>query len=395
MNGNTRVVVLGGGYAGVMAANRLMRRSDLNVTIVNPRKDFVERMRLHRLAARSGEAVLDFAAVLNPDVRLLVDAATAIDPGPRTVALRSGAALAYDYLVYAVGSGSPEPKTPGAAEHAYTMDTLEEALVLRTALDDTAASRPVTVVGSGPTGIEVAAEIAEAGRPVTLVCGAAFAPYLHPRARRSVAKGLARLGVTVIEGPDARAVEVTGDAVRLGDGRELASAVTVWTAGFGVPDLAARSGLRTDGAGRLVTDETLTSVDDRRIVAAGDSAAPSGLALRMCSQAAFPLGAHAADTVLARIAGEEPATIDIGLPAVCTSLGQRNATMQFLSADGTATSLYIGGRFGSRLKEMSYPHVIERLAREAREPGRFEWKPKDALRPKLLAELDHAASQAA
>jgi NADH dehydrogenase len=395
MKQHTEVIVLGGGYAGVMAANRLTQRRDVHVTIVNPRKDFVERMRLHRLAARTGEAILGYETVLSPDVRLLVDAATTIDPAARTVALRSGAALSYDYLVYAVGSGSPAPKAPGAAEHAYTMDTLEEALALRAALDDTAASRPVTVVGSGPTGIEVAAEIAEAGRPVTLVCGTTFGPYLHPRARRSVAKGLAKLGVTVIEGPDAKAAAVTADAVRLSDGRELDSAVTVWTAGFGVPDLAARSGLRTDAAGRLLTDETLTSVDDQRIVAAGDSASPSELPLRMCSQAAFPLGAHAADTILSRLAGEDPATIDIGLPAVCTSLGHQNATMQFLSADGTAKPYYIGGRFGSKLKEMSYPHVIERLTKEARNPGSFEWKPKDALRPKLLAELEPAASRAA
>ena len=50
----------------------------------------------------------------------------------------------------------------------------------------------------------------------------------------------------------------------------LLSMATIWTAGFGVPDLAAHSGLRTDGLGRLLTDETLTSVDDPRIVAAGD-----------------------------------------------------------------------------------------------------------------------------
>ena len=51
--------------------------------------------------------------------------------------------------------------------------------------------------------------------------------------------------------------------------------MTIWTAGFGVPGLAAASGLRTDALGRLLTDETLTSVDDPRIVAAGDCAAPS------------------------------------------------------------------------------------------------------------------------
>jgi NADH dehydrogenase FAD-containing subunit len=66
--------------------------------------------------------------------------------------------------------------------------------------------------------------------------------------------------------------------------------VTIWAAGFGVPDLAARSGLSTDAVDRLLTDETLTSVDDERITAAGDSAAPSDLPLRMSCQAALPAG---------------------------------------------------------------------------------------------------------
>ncbi|MEQ4722215.1 FAD-dependent oxidoreductase [Nonomuraea sp. B19D2] len=126
----------------------------------------------------------------------------------------------------------------------------------------------MTVIGAGPAGIETAAELAEAGRAVTLVCGGVLGPYLHPQGRRSVAKQLARLGVTVLDGPDATVTAVTRDAVQLRDGRELPSTVTIWTAGFGVPDLAARSGLRTDAVGRLLTDETLASVDDGRIVAA-------------------------------------------------------------------------------------------------------------------------------
>jgi NADPH-dependent 2,4-dienoyl-CoA reductase/sulfur reductase-like enzyme len=139
----------------------------------------------------------------------------------------------------------------------------------------------VTVVGAGPTGIETAAELAEQGRRVTLVCGGVLGSYLHTRGRRSVSKRLARLGVTVIDGSGAKATAVTRGSVRLADGRELPSEVTVWTVGLGVPDLAARSGLGTDAVGRLRTDETLTSVDDERVLAAGDSAAPSGLPLRM------------------------------------------------------------------------------------------------------------------
>ncbi|MEV4181888.1 hypothetical protein AB0J28_10665 [Streptosporangium canum] len=112
------------------------------------------------------------------------------------------------------------------------------------------------------------------------------------------------------------------------DGGVRASALTIWTAGFGVPELAAASGLRTDALGRLLTDETLNSVDDDRIVAAGDAAAPSGRPLRMSSQAAQPLGAQAANTVLSRIAGTEPAVIDQAPTGVMRQPGpaRRHAT---------------------------------------------------------------------
>ena len=106
-------------------------------------------------------------------------------------------------------------------------------------------------------------------------------------------------------------------------GAVLPSAATVWTAGFGVPDLAARSGLRTDALGRLLTDETLTSVDDERIVAAGDAAAPSGQPLRMSCQAAVPLGAQAANTVLSRIAGAPPARAEPGVRGAVHQPGPR------------------------------------------------------------------------
>ena len=98
--------------------------------------------------------------------------------------------------------------------------------------------------------------------------------------------------------------------------------MTIWTAGFGVPDLATRSGLTTDAIGRLLTDETLTSVDDPYIVAAGDAAAPSDSPLRMSCQAAIPLGAQAANTVLSRIAGTEPAVVNQAFTGQCISLGR-------------------------------------------------------------------------
>ncbi|MDT0321656.1 NAD(P)/FAD-dependent oxidoreductase [Streptomyces millisiae] len=384
MTGSTDVVVIGGGYAGVMAANHLRVRDDVRVTLINPRPSFVERIRLHQLVTGSDDAVVEYASLLGAGVRLLVDEATAIDPARRRVALASGDTVGYDYLVYAVGSRGAAPVVPGVAEFAHSVTEFEDAERLRAVVDAAPRTAPLTVVGGGPTGIETAAELAEVGRQVTLVCGEVLGPYLSPAGRRSVAGRLARLGVTVLDGPGTRATAVRRDAIVLAEGRELPSAVTVWTAGFGVPDLAARSGLSTDATGRLLTDETLTSVDDARIVAAGDAAAPSGVPPRMSCQAAIPLGAQAANTVLSRIAGTEPREISLGFAGQCVSLGRRAATIQLARTDDSARPMFIGGRAAAAIKEAVCRSTVWGLAREARKPGSYVWL-KGAGRRRVLA----------
>lgn len=370
-NTQTHVVVIGGGYAGVMAANRLAPHA--RVTLANPRAQFVERIRLHQLVTGSDDAVVDYGDLLGEGIRLVVDSAQRIDSAARQVQLGSGETLDYDYLVYAVGSNGAASNVPGAAEFAHPISEFEHAEPLRVALAGTAADAPVVVVGAGPTGLEVAAELAEHGRRVTLVCGKVLGPYLHTAGRRAASKRLAELGVSVIDGPGAVVTAVSAGTVTLSDGRELYSAVTIWTAGFGIPDLAARSGLATDVIGRLLTDETLTSVDDPRIVGAGDASAPSNLPLRMSCQAAIPLGAQAANTVLSRISGAEPVALNQAFTGQCISLGRSAGLIQLAHLDDRAMRLHIGGRTAAAIKEAVCKGTISFLSREARKPGSYFW----------------------
>jgi choline dehydrogenase-like flavoprotein len=79
MTENTDVVVIGGGYAGVMSANRLTQRVDVTVTLINPRPSFVERIRLHQVVGGSDDTVVDYRDVLAKDIRLVVDTVTRIN----------------------------------------------------------------------------------------------------------------------------------------------------------------------------------------------------------------------------------------------------------------------------------------------------------------------------
>ncbi|MDZ4233917.1 MAG: FAD-dependent oxidoreductase, partial [Dietzia sp.] len=217
----THVVVIGGGYAGVLAANHLRLDENINITLVNPRPSFVERIRLHQFVTGSDDAVVEYATILGAGITLNVDSVTKIDAAARRVELASGDSLGYDYLIYAVGSTGATSTVPGAAEFAYPISEYEDAAPLKAAVEAADTDAPTCVVGAGPTGLETAAELAEEGRRVTLVCGSVLGPYLGTRARRAAAKRMAKLGVTVIDGPGATVTEVLPDAVVLADGRRV------------------------------------------------------------------------------------------------------------------------------------------------------------------------------
>ena len=103
-------------------------------------------------------------------------------------------------------SAAPAPRRlfPAPPNSPIPYAELEHAEPLRAAIAEVHPGAPVTVVGAGPTGLETAAELAEQGRAVTLVCGGVLGPYLSGPGRKSVAKRMTKLGVTVLDGPAPR-----------------------------------------------------------------------------------------------------------------------------------------------------------------------------------------------
>jgi NADH dehydrogenase len=128
----------------------------------------------------------------------------------------------------------------------------------------------------------------------------------------------------------------------------------------------------------------LTCLDDERIVAAGDSATPSDLPFRMSAYAAGCLGAHAADTVLNRIGGAQPAPIHLRFNAMCISLGRRAGIFQFADKADTANGFYVSGRPGVKIKELACRAATKHLSNEARKPGSHTWIKDDEHRQQML-----------
>ncbi|MGY1743335.1 MULTISPECIES: NAD(P)/FAD-dependent oxidoreductase [unclassified Blastococcus] len=381
----TRVVVVGAGYAGLIATNRLLgslspaERPAVEVTVVNARPDFVERVRLHELAAGSRESVSrPLAGLLHPDAELVVGYAERVDPGAGTVRVATAdgiRALPFDRLVYAVGSTAAAP-VPGAREHAYLLGDLDGAAAAATAIRAVGSGVRITVVGGGFTGVEAAAEVAERhpDAHVRLLAAGPLVPTMRPAARRSLLRALRRLGVEVAERTAVAALE-EGKAV-LADGRVEAFDVCLLAASFDVPGLARDSGLPVDDTGRLLVDATLRSPADPRIVGAGDAVAvagPAGAHLRMGCAMALPLGGTAAATVLAALRGEEPRPLSAGYLVQCLSLGRRRGYVQVVRADDSPRALHLGGRAAATVKEQICRMVVTAPAAEATRPGAYRW----------------------
>ncbi|QBJ98376.1 oxidoreductase [Rhodococcus sp. ABRD24] len=349
---NAHVVVAGAGYAGVVAAKRLLsRKPSLRVTVVNPRPEFVERIRLHQLAAGNHPATQPLSATLHPQAQLVIGVVASIDALGRAVRVADGDAISYDYLIYAVGSNTRLDHIAGAGEHAFTVGEYGSAQALRLRVADLAVGTAIVVVGGGLTGIETAAELAEQlpELSLTLVSSGRIADGLHDKARTRILRALAAHSVDVVEG--GRVIRVDRRTVELADGRILDSACTIVATESTAPALARRSGLPTDENGRLLVDVTLTCPDWPSIVGAGDAIAIDGKPLRMSCQAAIPLGVHAADTLLRRIEGTAPTPVDPTFVARCVSLGRRAGVIQRTDASDNPRNTVISGRMGALIKE--------------------------------------------
>jgi len=396
------VVVLGAGYAGVLAANRTLasltpaEADRVRLTVVNAAPDFVDRIRLHEVAAGTREhARTPLADVLHARAAVVVGTAEHVDAAAHVVRLATAEGeqdLRYDTLVWAVGSRA-RADVPGAREHAHLLADVAGAEAARDGLARLPRGARVVVVGGGLTGVEAVAEVAERRRDlaVTLLSAGEVAPSLGEGGRRRVLRRLRALGVEVLVG--ARVREVRAGGLVLDDGVVPFDAC-VWAASFAASDLAARSGLPVDALGRLRVEADLTVAGGldvpggADVVGAGDAVVlphALGAHVRMSCAAALPLGAGAAATVLARLRGEVAPAVSVGYGGQCVSLGRRGGVLQTVRADDAPRRLVVGGRVAAVVKELICPYAAGSPRWERRLPGTYRPLPGPVPAPRAGA----------
>jgi NADH dehydrogenase FAD-containing subunit len=362
------VVILGGGYAGLGCALRLSALApDLHITLVDAEDALCERIRLHQVAVGHVPPRLPFATLVEGTGVTFVQARVlAIDAPARRVSTSAGE-LAYDRLVVALGSDIA-PDLPGAAQYAETVGSASAAARLRDRIAVLPGGGRVVVVGGGLTGIELAAELADARGDLRVHLvdrGALGAGMLHRSATTKLRRSLARLGVTVHEHFAATSV---GPTRLQGDAMSLEFDVCVWTTGFAASSVAARSGLPVGRAGRLAVDATLRSIAHPEIYGIGDAAEPVvdvGAPALMSCRLGLPAGSHAAASLAAEAAGSAPRPWRIRDVLRCISLGRDDGLVQFHRADGRPRAWSVSGAAAAWLKERICRVTIGVLRRRA------------------------------
>ena len=291
-----KVVILGGGFGGLAAARALHKAAD--VTVVD-RHNYQTFLPLLYQVSTAGLAADHVAypirgALRKTPVKFRMGSPISIDHKNKEVKLDSSELLKFDHLIVALGSVTADFGIPGVSQFTLGMKSVAEALNIRAEImrrfedlcrfeDETKLS--ITVIGGGPTGVEMAGAIAELIRgplksdqaqaashiSISLIeAGPRLLPPFAPSLSARTKKDLEKLGVKVLL--NAAVQEVEHRKIKLKDGSTIASEITIWAAGVKGNDAIAQLNLPTAGT-RVAVEPTMQVKNYPYIWALGDIAA--------------------------------------------------------------------------------------------------------------------------
>jgi NADH:ubiquinone reductase (H+-translocating) len=358
-----RVIVIGGGFGGLGAARKL-KTADVDVVLVDAHDYHTFQPLLYQLATD----LLETSAVGHPlrdlfheqpNVTVHQDEATEVDLARREVRFAELAPLAYDYLVLAPGAQVNFFGTEGAAEHAFPMYTLADAVRLKEhvlrkweaadkdaqLVDDGALT--VVVVGGGPTGVESAGALAELYRSIfakdypnlpqekARIVLVEAAPELFmmfkPNLRSYAKKALEERGVEVLLGELVASVAPT--RVTLKSGQVLEAHTLVWGAGLQAHPITKSLGLELQKGNRVPVEADLSIAGRPETFAVGDVAwitdTKTDTVLPQLGSVALQTGEHAGENIARRVAGDETKPFAYHDKGTMATIGRGAAVIQF------------------------------------------------------------------
>ena len=342
-----RVVIVGGGFAGLYAARSLGRDDAIALTVVDRRNFHLFQPLLYQVATGAlspGEIAQPLRGILrrNANTTVLLGEAVGLDVASRQVVLSDGGTIPYDSLVVATGARHSYFGHDDWAPHAPGLKTVEDAIEMRRRIliafeaaereadpERRRAWMTFVVVGGGPTGVELAGALGEIAndtlrrdfrsiRPqdarILLVEALdRILPTYPPGLSRSAVRQLERLGAEVRTGSPVTAIDADSVTIRVADRDERIAARTVlWAAGVQTASFGRRVaeavGVETDRAGRITVGPDLTLPGHPEIFVLGDLAIArrrKGGTVPGVAPAAIQEGSYAGRTIRRRVHGED------------------------------------------------------------------------------------------
>jgi NADH:quinone reductase (non-electrogenic) len=355
-----RVVIIGAGFGGLWAA-RALRQAPADIIVVDRNNYHTFFPLLYQVAAAELEPediIYPVRSILHryENIRFMMGEVTAIDTAQREVRMGSYS-LPYDYLILSIGSKAHYFGVAGAEKYAYSLKTLDDAILLRNHIlcrfeaanyEPDASLRQqmltFTIVGGGPTGVEFAGALAELVRVplqrdypdldfnrVSILLLEATDRLLNgvpERLHKYTLKQLTKMGVNVqLSSPVS---QITSHAVVLKDGRAIPSETIVWTAGVGGVSLPQNWIFPTRRNGQVDVLSTLQLADHSDIYIVGDLAhvEQDGHPLQLIATVATQEGEWAARNIRRQIAGSEPELFQYHDPGMLAVTGRNAAAVR-------------------------------------------------------------------
>ena len=364
MGARQRVLILGGGFAGVGAVRKL-KDADVDVVLVDKHDYHTFQPLLYQLATgllettAVGHSLRDL--VKNQDNATIHKAPiTGIDLAAKEVRFDGLAAIAYDYLVFALGAEVNFFGTEGAPEHAFPMYTLADAVRLKnhvlerweaadkdpSLVDDGALT--VVVVGGGPTGVETAGALAELyrdnfrtdypnlpqekARIILVEAGEEIFTMFKPNLQEYARDALEKRTVEVMTG--ARVQSVSPTRVTLASGDAISAHTLVWGAGLQGNELVQSLGIELQRGNRIAVGPELELADHPGVYVVGDIAAitdsKTEQVLPQLGSVALQSGEHAGETIARRVAGKSTKPFAYHDKGTMAAIGRHSAVVQML-----------------------------------------------------------------
>ncbi len=387
-----KILIAGGGYAGIIAANRLARKKiPLEITLITAKEDFQERIRNHQVLAGTLEKTYSVRSLLHRKVNLVVAEIKKIEIRNKQILLKDGKIHPYDYLIYSLGIRGSNPSK------------LNDQYVQLTERDDCARiyeilkkkkNANVTILGAGLGGIEAASELATQLQniKITLVDAERMGKGFSAEAIVKLREFFLKNGVRILE--NSKILKYEKDRLVTADGRKIPHDVCILANGFSASPIGEVSGFRTNPIGQVYVNSFLEVEDHPEIFGAGDAVqiVSSGYRhLKMACATAIPMGIYAAERLSYRLGlkskkGKDP--FSLGYLGRNVSLGRKDGLIQESEPDDTPTSKIWTSRSAVWIKELICKFTVLSFRLEKRFDFYF-WKPfpdkKEEFNAKVLA----------